>query len=234
MIVCEGTEILPEHLRRACARAPPATSVAAAAGPLITLDEMERSHIERALKATGGHRGQAASCWGSASETSIGSCGRMGGCGVGGEIGMAVRFARRERRPARLRPTSSGRRIAAGSPARHLGLVVVRRASGEGTRCAGSTSPLYAHAEHAHRRARRSTSRPEVYVVGHTDNVASLDPNTKLSQTRAEAVVQTLVGKHGIAAARLSPEAPARWPRSPAMTPREGTCEESPRGTGET
>jgi OmpA-OmpF porin, OOP family len=43
----------------------------------------------------------------------------------------------------------------------------------------------------------------KVYVVGHTDNVASLDLNTKLSQDRAEAVVQALVGKHGIAAGRL-------------------------------
>lgn len=43
----------------------------------------------------------------------------------------------------------------------------------------------------------------KVYVVGHTDNVASLDLNTRLSQARAEAVVQALVGKHGIAAARL-------------------------------
>ena len=43
----------------------------------------------------------------------------------------------------------------------------------------------------------------KVYVVGHTDNVASLDLNLKLSQARAEAVVQALVGKHGIAAARL-------------------------------
>jgi outer membrane protein OmpA-like peptidoglycan-associated protein len=43
----------------------------------------------------------------------------------------------------------------------------------------------------------------KVFVVGHTDNVASLDLNTKLSQARAEAVVQALVGSHGIAAARL-------------------------------
>ena len=43
----------------------------------------------------------------------------------------------------------------------------------------------------------------KVYVVGHTDNVASLDLNLKLSQARAEAVVQALVAKHGIAAARL-------------------------------
>jgi outer membrane protein OmpA-like peptidoglycan-associated protein len=44
----------------------------------------------------------------------------------------------------------------------------------------------------------------KVYVVGHTDNVASLELNAKLSQARAEAVVQALVGKHGIAAARLA------------------------------
>jgi outer membrane protein OmpA-like peptidoglycan-associated protein len=43
----------------------------------------------------------------------------------------------------------------------------------------------------------------KVYVVGHTDNVASLDLNTKLSQARADAVVQALVAKHGIAVARL-------------------------------
>jgi outer membrane protein OmpA-like peptidoglycan-associated protein len=42
-----------------------------------------------------------------------------------------------------------------------------------------------------------------VYVVGHTDNVASLDLNVKLSQARADAVAQALVAKHGIAAARL-------------------------------
>lgn len=43
-----------------------------------------------------------------------------------------------------------------------------------------------------------------VYVVGHTDNVAALDLNLKLSQARAEAVAQALVTKHGIAAARLT------------------------------
>jgi OmpA-OmpF porin, OOP family len=43
----------------------------------------------------------------------------------------------------------------------------------------------------------------KLYVVGHTDNVASLDLNMKLSQARAEAVAQALVTKHGIAANRL-------------------------------
>ena len=43
----------------------------------------------------------------------------------------------------------------------------------------------------------------KLHVVGHTDNVGALDANIKLSQARAEAVVQALTGKHGIAAARL-------------------------------
>jgi OmpA-OmpF porin, OOP family len=45
----------------------------------------------------------------------------------------------------------------------------------------------------------------KVYVVGHTDNVGNLDANMKLSQSRAEAVVQSLVRTHGIAASRLKP-----------------------------
>jgi outer membrane protein OmpA-like peptidoglycan-associated protein len=44
----------------------------------------------------------------------------------------------------------------------------------------------------------------KVYVVGHTDNVASLDLNLKLSQARADSVVQALVSQHGIAAVRLA------------------------------
>jgi OmpA-OmpF porin, OOP family len=44
----------------------------------------------------------------------------------------------------------------------------------------------------------------KVYVVGHTDNVAALDLNMKLSQARADAVAQALAAKHGIAATRLS------------------------------
>jgi outer membrane protein OmpA-like peptidoglycan-associated protein len=43
----------------------------------------------------------------------------------------------------------------------------------------------------------------KLFVVGHTDTVGMLEANMKLSQDRAEAVVQTLVGKHGVAAARL-------------------------------
>ena len=45
----------------------------------------------------------------------------------------------------------------------------------------------------------------KLFVVGHTDNVGSFDSNLKLSQARAAAVVNALVSKHGIAAARLTP-----------------------------
>ena len=44
----------------------------------------------------------------------------------------------------------------------------------------------------------------KVYIVGHTDSVASLESNLKLSQARADAVAQALLAGHGIAAARLS------------------------------
>lgn len=42
-----------------------------------------------------------------------------------------------------------------------------------------------------------------LYVVGHTDNVGSLDANMKLSKDRADAVAQALVKTHGIDASRL-------------------------------
>jgi OmpA-OmpF porin, OOP family len=43
----------------------------------------------------------------------------------------------------------------------------------------------------------------KLHVVGHTDSVGSVDANLKLSQARAEAVLQALVKEHGIAASRL-------------------------------
>jgi DNA-binding NtrC family response regulator len=58
MVVCEGPEILPEHLPagiRNAATAPPAVNPS-----LPTLEALERAHIERALRETGGHRSQTA------------------------------------------------------------------------------------------------------------------------------------------------------------------------------
>ncbi len=45
----------------------------------------------------------------------------------------------------------------------------------------------------------------QLYVVGHTDDRGGLDYNLGLSKRRAQAVVEELVKKHGIAAARLVP-----------------------------
>lgn len=43
----------------------------------------------------------------------------------------------------------------------------------------------------------------KIHVVGHTDNVGGIESNIKLSQSRAEAVVQELVKNNGIASSRL-------------------------------
>lgn len=61
MVVCEGPEILPEHLP-ASVRSAVGTRTAQAPsnGDLPSLEELERTHIRRALEASGGHRGNAA------------------------------------------------------------------------------------------------------------------------------------------------------------------------------
>jgi OmpA-OmpF porin, OOP family len=49
----------------------------------------------------------------------------------------------------------------------------------------------------------KSDTGLKIYVVGHTDNVGSVDSNIKLSQGRAEAVLQALVRDHSISSARM-------------------------------
>jgi len=49
----------------------------------------------------------------------------------------------------------------------------------------------------------KTDSGLKLYVVGHTDMVGKLDYNMDLSAKRAQSVVDALVGKHGVAAARL-------------------------------
>jgi outer membrane protein OmpA-like peptidoglycan-associated protein len=43
----------------------------------------------------------------------------------------------------------------------------------------------------------------KLYVVGHTDNVGTIDTNMKLSKDRADAVVNVLITKYGIPSVRL-------------------------------
>jgi DNA-binding NtrC family response regulator len=61
MAVCDEEEILPRHLPRALVTAPPAAEpVEALGGSVPTLEAVERAHVERVLRAAGGHRGHAA------------------------------------------------------------------------------------------------------------------------------------------------------------------------------
>jgi OmpA-OmpF porin, OOP family len=48
-----------------------------------------------------------------------------------------------------------------------------------------------------------SNAALKLYVVGHTDNVGTIEANMKLSKDRADAVVNALVTKYAIPAARL-------------------------------
>lgn len=49
----------------------------------------------------------------------------------------------------------------------------------------------------------KGQSALKLFVVGHTDNQGGVESNLKLARDRAEAVLQALVGEHGIAPARL-------------------------------
>ena len=49
----------------------------------------------------------------------------------------------------------------------------------------------------------KKTESLNLFVVGHTDNVGTVDSNMKLSKDRADAVVNTLVTKYGISSTRL-------------------------------
>jgi DNA-binding NtrC family response regulator len=64
MVVCDGEEIQPRHLPRSVdAGAPAAADGSRVAGPegaLPTLEQMEREHVARALRAADGHRARAA------------------------------------------------------------------------------------------------------------------------------------------------------------------------------
>ena len=59
MVVCDGQEILPEHLPAPLSASLPAPGHESAAA-LSTLEQLERAHVEAVLRATDGHRGQAA------------------------------------------------------------------------------------------------------------------------------------------------------------------------------
>jgi DNA-binding NtrC family response regulator len=66
IVVCEGSEIGPEHLPPAV-RGPsaiPSGASPAVASYFPTLEELERGHIELALRTAGGHRGRAATMLG--------------------------------------------------------------------------------------------------------------------------------------------------------------------------
>ena len=63
IVVCEGSDVQPEHLPaqlRSGASSSSSPSPNGNGAALQTLEAMERAHIERALKETKGHRGQAA------------------------------------------------------------------------------------------------------------------------------------------------------------------------------
>ena len=59
--------------------------------------------------------------------------------------------------------------------------------------------------------ALKADAQWRVAIVGHTDTEGTVEGNLRLSQARAEAVVQALVREHGIAAARLDAKGVAAY-----------------------
>ena len=49
----------------------------------------------------------------------------------------------------------------------------------------------------------QENAKLQLYVVGHTDAIGTLNSNMDLSQRRAEATVNVLTGKYGVALVRL-------------------------------
>ena len=63
LVVCEGSEIRPEHLPRTLGAAPAAVGGEDGSG-WKSLEQLERAHIDATLRKTGGHRGRAAALLG--------------------------------------------------------------------------------------------------------------------------------------------------------------------------
>ena len=62
----------------------------------------------------------------------------------------------------------------------------------------------------------------KVFIVGHTDNQGVVANNVELSRRRAQAVVDALVTRHGIAAARLQAQGVANFAPTAANTSEDG------------
>jgi len=62
LVLCEGSQVLPEHLPASLRNSKPASPVSSSVqdASLPTLEEAERAHIRSAIEASKGHRGNAA------------------------------------------------------------------------------------------------------------------------------------------------------------------------------